>query len=290
MEKLKRAGFTIDNKPTISADELRKIVSNYDVLIVRSRTKVDGRTLAIGTRLKAIGRAGVGLDNIDVETAQKKGVRILNTPEAAAEAVAELTIGLLLSLARNIPCADLAMKEKKWIKMELEGWELRGKVLGTIGLGNVGERVARLAKAFGMKILVNKRTPPSPELLEELGAQFVPLKSLLAHSDIVTVHIPYSIETHHMIGKKELSLMKKDGYMINTSRGPVIDEEALLSALQSGRLRGAALDVFEVEPPTNWMLAQLPSVVCTPHIGAQTIEAQRAAALLLAEKLISALL
>lgn len=265
-------------------------MSNYDVLIVRSRTKVDGRTLALGTRLKAIGRAGVGLDNIDVETAQKKGVRILNTPEAAAEAVAELTIGLLLSLARNIPCADLAMKEKKWIKMELEGWELRGKVLGTIGLGNVGERVARLAKAFGMKILVNKRTPPSPELLEELGAQFVPLKSLLAHSDIVTVHIPYSIETHHMIGEKELSLMKKDGYMINTSRGPVIDEEALLSALQSGRLRGAALDVFEVEPPTNWMLAQLPNVVCTPHIGAQTIEAQRAAALLLAEKLISALL
>lgn len=265
-------------------------MSNYDVLIVRSRTKVDRRTLAIGTRLKAIGRAGVGLDNIDVETAQKKGVRILNTPEAAAEAVAELTIGLLLSLARNIPCADLAMKEKKWIKMELEGWELRGKVLGTIGLGNVGERVARLAKAFGMKILVNKRTPPSPELLEELGAQFVPLKSLLAHSDIVTVHIPYSIETHHMIGEKELSLMKKDGYMINTSRGPVMDEEALLSALQSGRLRGAALDVFEVEPPTDWMLAQLPNVVCTPHIGAQTIEAQRAAALLLAEKLISALL
>lgn len=290
IDRLNRAGFTIDNKPTISADELRNIVLDYDVLIVRSRTKVEREILNLGTRLKAIGRAGVGLDNIDVETARKKGVKILNTPEAAAEAVAELTVGLLLCLARGIPRADSAMKEKKWTKIELEGWELRGRILGTIGLGNVGERVARLGKAFGMKILVNKRTPPSPELLKELDAEFVPLPSLLAQSDVVTVHVPYSAETHHMIGEKELSLMKSVACLINTSRGSIVDEEALLRALRSGRLTGAALDVFEVEPPTNWMLAQLPNVVCTPHIGAQTAEAQRTAALLLAEKLISALL
>jgi len=290
IKKLEKAGFKVDIKPTITPDELKKNISNYDVLIVRSRTKVNKEVLETATRLKVVGRAGAGLDNIDVEATEKKGLKILNTPEAPAEAVAELTLGLMLSLARNIPYADRTMKEKKWIKKELFGWELRGKTLGVIGLGNIGERVARLTKAFGMKILITKRTPPDLALLKELEAEFVPLPNLLTRSDVVTIHIPYTPQTHHMIGEKELSLIKKGAYIINTSRGAIIDEAALLNALQSGRLSGAALDVFEAEPATDWTLMQLPYVICTPHIGAQTEEAQKAASVLLAEKIISSFL
>jgi len=287
IQKLKEAGFTVDVKPTITPDELKKTVSNYDALIVRSRTKVTKEILNAGKQLKAVGRAGAGLDNIDIDAAEKKGVKVLNTPEAPAEAVTELTIGLILALARSIPSADKAMKEGKWIKSKLMGWELKGKTLGTMGLGNIGERVAKIAKAFGMKILITKRTPPAPTLLKELEAEFVSLHELLKQSDIITVHVPYTPQTHHMIGEKELHLMKKGSYLINTARGAIIDEKALLKALQSQRLGGAALDVYEFEPPTNWTLMQLPNVVCTPHIGAQTEEAQKTASVLIAEKIIN---
>jgi len=289
IEKMEKAGFKIDVKPNISSDELKKTVSNYDVLIVRSRTKVTKEILEVGTRLKLVARAGIGLDNIDLETAEKRGVKVLNTPEAPAEAAAELTVGLILSLARNIPQADCAMKEGKWIKNKLMGWELKGKTLGTIGLGNVGERVAKLAKAFGMNVLITKRTPPDPALLKALEAEFVPLSELLKRSDVVTIHIPYTAQTHHMISEKELQLMKKGAYLVNTSRGAILDEKALVKALESGRLGGAALDVYDVEPPTDWTLTRLPNVVCTPHIGAQTEEAQRTAAILTAEKVISSI-
>lgn len=287
IQKLKDAGFTVDIKPTITSDELKKTVSNYDVLIVRSRTKVTKEIFEAGKQLKLVGRAGAGLDNIDQEAAQKKGAKVLNTPEAPAEAVAELTIGLILALARSIPSADKAMKEGKWTKKDLMGWELKDKTLGTIGLGNIGERVAKLARAFGMKILITKRTPPDPAILKELEAEFVSLQELLKQSDIVTIHVPYSSQTHHMIGAKEFQLMKKGSYLINTSRGNIVDEKALLEALQSQRLGGAALDVYEAEPPTNWTLMQLPNVVCTPHIGAQTEEAQKTASVLIAEKIIN---
>lgn len=285
--KLKKAGFVVDLKPTITADELMKTVSNYRALIVRSRTKITSNILKAGKLLKVVGRAGAGLDNIDVESAQKLGVKVMNTPEAASDAVAELTLGFLLSLARNIPKADQAMKEMKWIKHDLMGWELRRKTLGTIGLGNVGERVARLARAIGMKVLITKRTPPDPAILRELDAEFVPLEELLHRSDVVTIHVPYTAETHHMIGEREFAYMKRGAYLVNTSRGAIVDEKALLSSLQSGRLAGAALDVFEIEPPTDWELIQLPNVVCTPHIGAQTEEAQKQASVLLAERIIS---
>lgn len=287
IEKLEQAGFEVDIKPQISGEELRDAVSNYAVLVVRSRTKVTKGIIDVGKRLRAIGRAGAGLDNIDVEAAEKKGVKVLNTPEAPAEAVAELTFGLMLSLARNIPFADRNMKERKWIKKSLQGWELKGKTLGTIGLGNIGEKVARLSKAFGMKILITKRTPPAPSLLRELEAEFIPLQELLQRSDIVTIHVPYTPQTHHMINEKEMQLMKSGAFLINTSRGAIINEEALLKALKSGKLGGAALDVYEVEPPNDWTLMQLPNVICTPHIGAQTMEAQRAASDLIAEKIIN---
>ena len=287
IEKLEQAGFEVDIKPSISGEGLRNAVSNYDVLIVRSRTKVTKEIVEAGKRLRVIGRSGAGLDNIDVEAAEKKGVKVLNTPEAPAEAVAELTIGLMLSLARNIPLADRSMKERKWTKKNLIGWELRGKTLGTIGLGNIGEKMARLAKAFGMKILITKRTPPAPALLKELEAEFVPLHELLRRSDVVTVHVPHTPQTHHMIGEKEIQLMKDWAFLINTSRGAIVDEKALLKALKSGKLGGAALDVYEVEPPEDWILMRLSNVVCTLHIGAQTREAQKKAAVLIAEKIIN---
>jgi len=287
IEKLRQAGFEVHVKPTISHDELRNAVSNYNVLIVRSRTKVTKEIIEAGKQLKAIGRAGVGLDNIDLETAEKEGIAVLNTPEAPAEAVAELTIGLIISLARHISLADRAMKRGEWIKKKLRGWELRGKTLGVIGLGNVGEKVARIAKAMGMKILITKRTPPKPELLRELEGEFIPLPELLQRSDVITIHVPLTPQTHYIIGAKEFQLMKDGAFLINTSRGAVVDEKALLEALQSGKLGGAALDVYETEPPTDLTLMGLSNVICTCHIGAQTREGQRAASILIAEKIIN---
>jgi len=290
IEMLREAGFEVDVRPEITPDQLSRIIRNYDVLIVRSRTKVTRQLIERAERLKVIGRAGVGLDNIDVEAAEKRGITVLNTPEAPADSTAELTIGLILALARKIPSADKSMKEGRWLKGRLKGWQLKGKTIGLIGLGNIGLRVARLAKAFGMKILFTKRTPPSPEVLKELEAEFVPLEDLLRRSDVVSIHVPLTEETRGMIGERELSLIKEGAVLINTSRGAVVDEEALLNALQSGRLRGAALDVYTVEPPKDLRLIKLPNVVCTPHIGAQTDEAQVEASRLIAEKIIKCLL
>jgi D-3-phosphoglycerate dehydrogenase len=289
VKKLRDADFQVDMKTGISADELRRTVPNYEVLIVRSRTKVTREIIEKGEKLKVIGRAGAGLDNIDLKAAEERGIKVLNTPEAPAYAVAELTLGLMISLARRIPFADKTMKEEKWLKKQLIGWQLHGKILGVLGLGNIGEKVARLAKAFGMKILITKRTPPPPELLEELEADFVPLEELLRRSDIITIHVPLTPQTRHLIGEREITLMKDGAFIINTSRGQIIDEKALYQALKKGKLGGAALDVFETEPPTSYDLIKLPNVVSTPHIGAQTVEAQRMAAIILAEKIIQAL-
>lgn len=283
---LRDAGFEVDVDPDISYEELKQKVASYDVLVVRSRTKVTREIINFGEKLKVIARAGAGIDNIDVEAAKEKGIKVLNTPEAPAIAVAELTLGLLLSLARQIPRADYSMKEGRWAKKEFRGWQLHGKTLGVIGLGHIGEKVARLAKAFGMKILITKRTPPSPEILRELDAEFVPLDELLKRSDIISLHVPLTPQTRHMIGEREIQLMKDGAFIINTSRGAVIDEKALLNALKSGKLGGAALDVYEIEPPTDYSLAKLPNVVCTPHIGAQTAEAQRMASTLIAKKIV----
>lgn len=289
LKNMRKAGFEVDANPTIDSETLKKIVADYEALIVRSRTKVTRQIIEAGTRLKAIGRAGAGLDNIDVEAAKKKGIVVLNTPEALANAVAELTVGLLISLARSISLADRTMKEGKWIKKELTGWQLKGKTLGTIGLGNIGERVARVSKAFGMNILITKRTPPTQKLLEELAAKFVSLEELLRQSDVITLHVPLTSETHHMIGARELELVKDGAFLINTSRGAIVDEKALLEALRSGKLGGAALDVYEVEPPKDLELIKLPNVVCTAHIGAQTREAQKEAGTMIAEKVVNLL-
>lgn len=289
IQKMREKGLEVDVKPAISTEDLKKIVSEYDVLVVRSRTKVTRDIIEQAKRLKAIGRAGSGLDNIDVKSAEQMGITVLNTPEAAATAVAELTIGLILSLFRRIPEADRSMKEGKWLKKELEGREMRGKTLGLIGLGNIGLKVAEIANGFGTRILVTKRTPPSQELLGKIRARFVPLEELLKESDIVSLHVPFTEKTRKMIGAREIGLMKNGAFLVNTSRGAIVDEDALLEALQSAKLGGAALDVYESEPPNDLKLTKLPSVVCTPHIGAQTEEAQIEASVKIAEKIINLL-
>ncbi len=287
IERLKRAGFTVDVKPKVSNEELKRLVSTYDVLVVRSRTAVTAEVIGRGRRLKAIGRAGVGLDNIDINAAKKRNIAVFNSPEAPTEAVAELTIGLLISLARRLPYADHTMKEGQWAKQQLKGWQLEGKTLGILGLGNIGKKVAKIAKALGMKILITTRTPPDPKLLTELAGESVPLRELLTRSDVVTIHAPSTRQTRHMIGKEELHLMKDGSYLINTARGPIVDEDALVDALRSGKLAGAALDVYTVEPPKDLNLVTLRNVICTPHIGGQTEESQMRATTIIADKIIA---
>ena len=284
---MERNGLAVDLKPQITSSTLQQVVGNYDALIVRSRTKVTMDVIKLGKRLKAIGRVGVGLDNINLQAATTHSIAVFNSPEASAEAVAELTIGLMLSLARNIPFADNSMKERKWMKKQMTGWLLEGKTLGLLGLGNIGLRVAAIAKALGMKILVTKRTPPEAKLLADLGGKYVPLSELLMQSDIVSIHIPLNEQTRHLISDKEFTIMKGGAYLINTARGAIVDETALYKALQTGKLAGAALDVYEMEPPLNSQLTPLPEVICTPHIGGQTIESQRKAAEIVAKKIMN---
>ncbi|MGB9853608.1 MAG: phosphoserine phosphatase SerB [Candidatus Bathyarchaeales archaeon] len=287
VELLRKFGFQIFVEPEISKEDLKSKVAECHILIVRSRTKVTKEIIDAGKNLQIIARAGAGVDNIDVEYAEKKGIRVICTPEAVATAVAELAIGLIISLARQIPRAEHAMKEGKWVKGEIEGWELQGKTIGIIGFGRVGQKVARLAKAFGMKIMVCELNSAPERLLKELDAEIVSLEEILRKSDIITLHVPLTKETYHMIGRKEIEQMKNGIYIINTSRGPIIDEKALFEALKSGKIAGAALDVYEKEPPNDFSLMKLPNVVCTPHIGAQTIEAQKYASIIVAQKIIS---
>jgi len=287
IELLKEFGFEVLVEPEISMEDLKRKVAEYHVLIVRSRTKVTKDVIDAGKNLKIIARAGAGVDNIDVEYAEKKGIQVVCTPEAVATAVAELTMGLILSLARQIPTADRAMKEGRWIKKEIVGWELQGKTIGIIGFGRIGQRVARLAKAFGMKIVVCELNRVPEHLLKELDVEIAPLEKLLKKSDIITLHVPLTQETYHMIGKKEIEQMKNGVYVVNTSRGGIIDEKALFEALKTGKIAGAALDVYEKEPPNDFSLTKLSNVICTPHIGAQTLEAQKYASIMVAQKIIS---
>lgn len=284
---MERAGLQVERDFEISPDQLRARIGEYQVLIVRSRTKVTAEVIKRASALKIIGRAGAGLDNVDLDAAIKQGIKVLNTPDAPANSVAELTIGLMISLARRIPLADRGMKEERWLKKELAGTELRGKTLGIIGLGNIGMSVGRVARAMGMSIL-NATPRPKPDLLRELDAKHLPLDDLLKQVDFLTLHVPLSQETRGMLGRGQLNLMKRSAYLINTSRGEIVDEKALLEVLREGRIAGAALDVYSVEPPTDYELMKLPNVVCTPHIGAQTEDAQVTASRLIAQKVIEA--
>jgi D-3-phosphoglycerate dehydrogenase / 2-oxoglutarate reductase len=283
---LKKSGMNVDYKPEISDEELLKSVKNYDVIVVRSRTKITKPIIDATDKVKIIARVGVGLDNIDTKHAESKGIRVINAAEAALNAVAELVIGDMIALARSIPKADSSMKSGKWLKKELMGIELKGKYLGIIGVGNIGRNVGRLAKGLRMNLLGYDIYPISQDYVKEVGMITTDLNTLLASSDFITCHIPITEDTKHLINSDKLALMKPSGFIINTSRGEVVDEEALVSALTTGKIAGAALDVFEIEPPTNKKLVELPNVICTPHIAAQTKEAQELASIVIAEKII----
>ena len=289
---LKSKGLIVDEKPEISHEELKRIIEQYHVLIVRSRTKVTRDIIDSGRNLKIIARAGVGLDNIDVEYAKSKGITILNAPEAPTIAVAELTIGLMIAIARGICLGNMALKEGRWIKKQLMGFELYGKTLGIIGFGRIGKEVAKRAKAFGMNVIAISRRDISREA-RELGVEVAKdLDDLLRKSDIITLHVPLTPKTYHMIGEREFSIMKDGVVIINTARGAVIDGKALLKALKSGKVYAAGLDVYEHEPPQEdweWELIRHPRVIAVPHIGAQTREAQEKAGMIIAEKILKTL-
>ena len=286
IEILKKAGMQVDYKPDILIDELLSTVKNYQVIIVRSRTKITREVIEAATNAKIIARAGVGLDNIEVTVAEEKGIRIVNAPEAAINAVSELTIGNMISLARSIPHADSEMKRGNWIKKDLMGMELRGKYLGIVGVGNIGRNVGRIAKALRMNLIGYDPYPIDHNYIKEVGLIVTDLNTLIQSADFITCHVPLLEDTKHLFNAKLISNMKRTAYLINASRGGVIDERALYEALYKGDIAGAALDVFETEPPLNNLLIHLPNVICTPHIGAQTKEAQELASIVIAEKII----
>ncbi len=287
VDVLEDAGFQVDLRPGISAEELESVIGGYDVLLVRGRTKVTAKVIERGVPvLKVVGRAGVGLDNVDLEAAARHGVKVLNTPESTTESVAELVVGLMIAVARKIAWCDRQVRSGKWPKSEAMGVELAGKTLGVVGYGRIGRRVAEIAYAMGMKVVAYDVIPIPEEILAKAGARLTSLEEVLQTADVITLHVPLTPETRHLIDASKLEMMKPTAILINASRGEVIDEEALYNALKDGRIAGAGLDVFEKEPPTGSKLLTLDNVVLTPHIGAQTREAQEAAATMLAKKVI----
>ena len=270
VEGLKGLGVEVVENTSIEKEELAGIIADFDGVIVRSRTKIrkDLIDVAAGS-VKFIVRAGVGLDNIDAEYAREKGIEVLNTPEASTNGVAELAVAHMLALLRHIPQATAGMKEGKWPKKELKGNELGSCTVGIIGLGRIGKRTAQLVKCFGAEVL---GYDPYVDELQGIDIKIVELDELLTSSDIVSLHLPHNDETHHLIGEAELGKMKNSAYLVNCARGGTIDENALYNALKSQEIRGAALDVFEEEPPTDLKLMELDNFICTPHLGAQAVE------------------
>lgn len=288
---LKKAGLDVEDNYSLNLEQLEKRIAEFDAVVVRGRTKITSTVLNAGVKLKAVARSGVGLDNIDLESAKKRSIQIISTPAAPTTSVAELTIGLMLSVLRKIAHADGAMKEGKWIKGELMGSELKSKTVGVVGAaGRIGLEVARIAvRGFGSKV-IGYDVIDVAQKARETGFRAVPeLANLLREADIVTIHVPYLPATHHLINEKTIRDMKNGAILINPSRGDIIDGQALLGALKSAKLAGAGLDVFHKEPPVDdWEkeLTRLPNVVCTPHIGAQTVECQRLESTMVAEELI----
>jgi D-3-phosphoglycerate dehydrogenase / 2-oxoglutarate reductase len=277
---LKEKGYQVTCAWDLPKAELPKIIGEYDVLIVRSATKVKGDLLDNAKKLRVIARAGEGLDNVDYERVNALGIALVNTPHVSYLSVAELTIGHMLALSRNIVQATFSMREGKWEKEQLIGHEVNGKTLGIIGCGYIGKAVERLATSMGMIVL----------RVEECATDgFIPLAEMLPQADYITIHVPLTARTKHMISTKEFALMKKGVMLIDCSRGGVVDQEALYEALVLGKVAGAAVDVFEEEPPKNSKLLKLSNVIATPHIGAQTFEAQLKASVQIANSVIEVL-
>jgi len=281
---LKSAGLEVDEQ-TLTPDELVKAIPAYDAIIVRSATKVTRAVIEAGTKLKAIGRAGVGLDNVDRAAAKEKGIAVLNTPAATSISVAELALGWMLVAARQLVTATVTLREGKWAKKQLKGTELYGKTLGLIGSGRIGTELAKRAEAMGMRVLVL-----DPYIKACMFGTVCRLDELLPQADYISLHIPKTDETYHMLGAKEFAMMKDGVILVNCARGGVVDEEALYEACKSGKVGVAALDVFEKEPIEDYKLFTLPNVIGSPHIGAQAREGQLRAGIGIAEQVRDTLL
>jgi len=282
--------FQVDVKTELKPEQLKEIIKDYDALAVRSATKVTKDIINSAEKLKVIGRAGVGLDNVDLEAATQKGIIVMNTPGGNTISTAEHTMSLILSLSRNIPQAYASTKKGEWKRSKFMGVELYNKLLGIVGLGRIGSEVARRAISFGMKILAFDPFL-SREVAEAMGIELVEIKELLQKSDYITVHTPLTEETKHMISTQEFAIMKKGVRIINCARGGIVDEAALVTAIQEGKVAGAAIDVFEKEPiPPESELLKLDNVIITPHLGASTEEAQVNVAIEVAEIVRDALL
>ena len=269
--------------PKITPDDLLGVLPQYQALVVRSRTKVTRKIIDAGINLKVIGRAGVGVDNIDVAAAMARGIAIVNCPIAATVAVAEHTLGLMIALARQIVAADASMKQGKWDKSALMGVELYSKTLGLIGLGRIGAEVAKRAAAFAMRVVAYDPYL-SAEQIRKRNAEPLAFEELLAQADYLSLHLPLTSETRGLMGPAQFNRLKKGARLVCTARGGVIDEDALRYALDSGIVAAAALDVFANEPPLPGSIALHPKVIATPHIGAMTHEAQACAGVLIAEE------
>lgn len=287
-QSILRGAADVDYHDRLTPDDLLNVIADYEALIVRGQTKITAAVLDAASRLRVIGRAGVGVDNIDLEAAKKQNITVVNAPTSTTIAVAELTCGLLLALARQISRADATMKQGQWLKKEFEGVELNGKTLGVIGFGRIGIEVGRRASAFGMSIITYDPNVSEHEL-EHGEAEPVSIQDLYAWSDFISLHLPLNVQTRDLIGPMSFSQMKDGVRIISTARGGIINESALLAALNNGKVAGVALDVFEKEPPGLTELVSHPRVIVTPHIGAQTVEAQSRAAEDIANEVLAAL-
>jgi len=285
---LEKAGFRVDQVGKQTPEQLCAIIGNYDVVVVRSATKIPADVIRTGRRLKIIGRAGVGLDNVDLKEATACGVIVMNSPDGNTISAAEHTVGMLLSLVRNIAGADASVKKGQWEKKKFMGTEVYGKVLGILGLGRIGRRVAACARGLGMKVL-GYDPLISEEDARALDIGLISLDGILKQSDFITLHLPLTEETRHLLGEKQFAMMKDGVRVINVARGGVIDEAALVAAIKAKKVRGAALDVFEKEPPEGNPLLGLEEVILTPHLGASTMEAQVNVATELARQIVDAL-
>ena len=265
--------FEVTLKTGMDEDELVKTIPDFNAAVVRGATKITKNVIDAASNLELIIRAGIGLDNIDLAAAREKGVEVANTPAATSISVAEHTFGLMLAAVRNHGQANLSMKEHRWEKKKLSGTELYGKILGVIGIGRIGQEVAKRALAFGMKVM----TYDVMDVETELEVKKVGFEELIGMADVITLHLPLTDKTKHMISDREFEKMKDGVILVNASRGGTVDEGALLRALEAGKIRAAALDVFEKEPPEDFTLINHPSVIATPHIGAAAKEGQKRA-------------
>lgn len=285
VEILRNGGLEVDVKTGLKPEELKEIIGDYDGLVVRSATKVTEDIVSAAKNMKVIGRAGAGVDNIDISAASKKGIVVMNTPGGNTVTTGEHTIAMMMALTRNIPQATASMKEEKWEKKSLSGREVFNKTIGIIGLGRVGSVVASRAQGLRMNVIVYDPFITT-EIAQKQGYELVSLDEIYARADYITVHTPKSKETIGLVNKEAFEKMKDGVMILNCARGGIIDEQALKDALDSGKVSGAALDVFVKEPPEDWSLVKHPRVICTPHLGAATREAQENVAIAIAEQIV----